>query len=185
MSVTDLAKVGFSPRRLKQIDAWYQAQIDAGALPGAVVAIARQGKVAYMRAIGYQDHDRKIPMVSDAIFWIASMTKPVTGVAAMMLVEEGKLDLEAPVSKYLPDLKDMQVATEETDPATGRTKLALTPAKASDGGAGLLRHTSGLIYPPQFSSTRIHRLYGENVLCAARNRVTNSPSIAAGSCAIL
>jgi CubicO group peptidase (beta-lactamase class C family) len=164
MSVTDPASVGLSPERLAQIDAWYQAQIDVGALPGAVVAIARNGELAYMRAFGHQDRDRKIRMPPDGIFWIASMTKPVTSVAAMMLVEEGKLDLDAPVSRYLPDLKDMQVATEEADPVTGVAKFALAPPKRLMTVRDLLRHTSGLIYPPQYASTRIHRLYGEKVV---------------------
>jgi CubicO group peptidase (beta-lactamase class C family) len=164
MSDVDPSGLGFSPEHLTRIDAWYQAQVDAGALPGAVVAIARNGKVAYRRAIGYQDRDRKIPMDADAIFWIASMTKPITSVAAMMLVEEGKLDLDAPVSRYLPDLKDMQVATEETDAATGETKFALAPQGRLMTVRDLLRHTSGLIYPPQYASTRIHRLYDEKVV---------------------
>jgi CubicO group peptidase (beta-lactamase class C family) len=168
MSVADSASIGFSPRRLTQIDAWYQAQIDAGALPGAVVAIGRNGKVAYMSAVGYQDRGRTIPMRPDAIFWIASMTKPVTSVAAMMLVEEGKLDLDAPVARYLPALEGMQVATEVVDPVTGETTnfalAQLVPQKHLMTVRDLLRHTSGLIYPPQYSSTRIHRLYGEKVV---------------------
>jgi CubicO group peptidase (beta-lactamase class C family) len=168
MRVADPANVDLSSRRLTQIDAWYQAQIDAGALPGAVVAIARNGKLAYMRAVGYQDHDRKIPMVSDAIFWIASMTKPVTSVAAMMLVEEGKLDLDAPVARYLPALDGMQVASEVVDPVTGETTnfalAQLVPQKRPMTVRDLLRHTSGLIYPPQFASTRIHGLYGAKVV---------------------
>jgi CubicO group peptidase (beta-lactamase class C family) len=164
MSMADPTGAGFSLERLAQIDAWYRLQVDAGALPGAVVAISRNGKLAYMRAFGHQDRDRKIRMPPDGIFWVASMTKPVTSVAAMMLVEKGKLDLDAPVSKYLPDLKDMQVATEETDPGTGEAKFALTPQKRLMTVRDLLRHTSGLIYPPQFSSTRIHRLYGEKVI---------------------
>ena len=84
VSVADPASTGFSTERLTQIGAWYQKQIDAGALPGAVVAIARDGKLAYMNAVGYQDRARTVPMRPDAIFWIASMTKPVTSVAAMM-----------------------------------------------------------------------------------------------------
>jgi len=164
LSVADPASIGFSTERLTQIGAWYQKQIDAGALPGAVVAIARDGKLAYVNAIGYQDRARTVPMRPDAIFWIASMTKPVTSVAAMMLVEEGKLDLDAPVSRYLPDLKDMQVATEETDPLTGTARTVLAPQKHAMTVRDLLRHTSGLIYPPQFISTSIHRLYGEKVV---------------------
>jgi CubicO group peptidase (beta-lactamase class C family) len=164
ISVTNRISLGLSPERLSRIDAWYQAQIDADALPGAVVAISRNGTLAYMTAIGYQDHDRKIQMRHDAIFWIASMTKPVTSVAAMMMVEEGRLDLDAPVSRYLPDFEDMQVATEVADPATGETKFALAPQKRPMTVRDLLRHTSGLIYPPQYASTRIHRLYGEKVV---------------------
>jgi CubicO group peptidase (beta-lactamase class C family) len=151
MSVTDPASVEFSPGRLAQIDAWYQAQIDAGALPGAVVAIARNGRLAYMRAFGHQDRDRKIRMSSDGIFWIASMTKPVTSVAAMMLVEQGKLDLDAPISRYLPNLEGMQVATEETDSATGEAKFVLAPQGRLMTIRDLLRHTSGLIYPQGFT----------------------------------
>ena len=73
-------------------------------------------------AIGFQDNAKTIPMKPDAIFWIASMTKPVTSVAAMMLVEDGKLELDAPVSQYLPQLKDMQVGVEKANPATGKKR---------------------------------------------------------------
>ena len=81
-------------------------------MPGAVVAIAKDGKLAYLQAIGFQDRAKTIPMKTDSIFWIASMTKPITSVAAMILVDDGKLDLDAPVAHYLPELKDMQVAVE-------------------------------------------------------------------------
>jgi CubicO group peptidase (beta-lactamase class C family) len=164
MTATDPESLGFSTTRLARITSWYNARVEAGDLPGAVVAIARNGKLAYLKAIGFQDRAKTIPMNPDAIFWIASMTKPVTSVAAMMLVEEGKLDLDAPVTRYLPDLKDMQVATEEADPVTGEVKFALVPPKRLMTVRDLLRHTSGLIYPPQFASTRIHRLYGEKVV---------------------
>jgi CubicO group peptidase (beta-lactamase class C family) len=164
MPVTDPSSIGFSAERLSQIGAWFQTQIDAGVLPGAVVAIARNGKIAYMGAIGHKDRDRKIPMRPDGIFWIASMTKPVTSVAAMMLVEEGRLVLDAPVAQYLPDLKNMQVATEETDPANGETKFTLAPQMRMMTVRDLLRHTSGLIYPPQYLGTKIQRLYGEKVV---------------------
>ena len=93
----------FSQARLARIAAWQQTQVDAGAISGAVSAIARNGKVAYLQAVGFRDNAKTIPLQPDAIFWIASMTKPVTSVAAMMLVEEGKLDLAAPVHQYLPE----------------------------------------------------------------------------------
>jgi CubicO group peptidase (beta-lactamase class C family) len=155
--------LGFSATRLRRIGAWYQARVDAGELPGAVVAIARDGKLAYLEAIGFQDNAKTIPMKADAIFWIASMTKPVTSVAAMMLVEEGKLDLDAPVSRYLPELKDMQVGVEKPDPATGKKEITLEPQKRAMTVRDLLRHTSGLVYPPQFNDSAINRLYNKAV----------------------
>jgi len=133
---------GFSPERLARIAPWYQSQVDAGKLPGAVVAIARNGKLAYLQAIGTFDRAGRIPLTPDAIFWIASMTKPVTSVAAMMLVEEGKLDLAAPVSRYLPELKDMQVSVEKTDPGTGKSDVVLEAPKRPMEVIDLLRHTS-------------------------------------------
>jgi CubicO group peptidase (beta-lactamase class C family) len=90
------------------------------------------------------------------------MTKPVTAVAAMMLVEEGKLYLDAPVYQYLPELKNMEVAVEDADPATGGTKLVLEPPKRPMTVLDLLRHTSGLLYP-QEGTTAAHRLYRKAV----------------------
>src|SRR5215831_19228391 len=136
--------LGFSSSRLARIAAWQQAQVDAGAFSGAVAAIARNGKVAYLRAVGFRDRAKTIPLESDAIFWIASMSKPVTSVAAMMLAEEGKLDLAAPVHQYLPELKDMMVGVETSDPASGETKLVLETQKHPMTVLDLLRHTSGL-----------------------------------------
>ncbi len=146
LTTPDPVGAGFSPERLARIAPWYQSQIDTGALPGAVVAIARDGKLAYLQAIGTYDRAGKIPLKPDAIFWIASMTKPVTSVAAMMLVEEGKLDLTAPVGQYLPELKDMRVGLERAP--------AKRPMQVND----LLRHTSGLTYP-QEGTDELHRTY--------------------------
>ena len=148
MTASDPESLGFSTLQLERIASWYQARVDD--LPGAVVGIARNGKLAYLKAIGFQDRGKTIPMRSDAIFWIGSMTKPVTSVAAMILVEQRKLDLDAPVSLYLPELADMQVATEKT----GTTELALAPPKRPMTVRDLLRHTSGLVYPPQFIDSR-------------------------------
>src|SRR5260370_28249270 len=94
---------GFSVERLARIAPWYQSQIDAGALPGAVVALARNGKLAYLQAIGTYDRAGKVPLTPDAVFWIASMTKPVTSVAARMLAQEGNLQLSAPGSRSPPE----------------------------------------------------------------------------------
>jgi CubicO group peptidase (beta-lactamase class C family) len=119
--------------------------VESGELPGAVLTIARNGKLAYLQAVGFQDHAKQVRMRPDSIFWIASMTKPVTSVAAMILVEQGKLDLDAPVAKYLPELNDMQVATEKTDLTTGTTGFTYEAQKRPMTVRDLLRHTSDLI----------------------------------------
>jgi CubicO group peptidase (beta-lactamase class C family) len=156
----DLEALGFSSSRLARIAAWQQSQVDAGAFSGAVAAIARNGKIAYLRAVGFRDRAKTIPLQNDAIFWIASMTKPVTSVAAMILVEEGKLDLAAPVHQYLPEIKDMMVGVETTDPASGQSRLALEPQKRPMTVEDLLRHTSGLVYYDR-GTTAVHKLYAE------------------------
>ncbi len=148
----DAKSLGFSAARLARIAPWYQARFDSfspsdGLVPGAVVAIAKGGKLAYLQAIGFQDRAKTIPMKTNSIFWIASMSKPVTSVAAMILVDDGKLDLDAPVARYLPEIGDMRVASETTDPATGETDYGLDPPKRPMTVRDLLRHTSGLIYP--------------------------------------
>src|SRR5262245_46469392 len=77
--------LGFSSPWLARIEAWQQSQVDAGVISGAVAAIARNGRVAYLRAVGFRDYAKTMPLRPDAIFWIASMTKPVVSVVAMML----------------------------------------------------------------------------------------------------
>ncbi len=151
----DAKAIGFSAARLARIAPWYQARFDSfspsdGLVPGAVVAIAKGGKLAYLQAIGFQDRAKTIPMKINSIFWIASMSKPVTSVAAMILADDGKLELDAPVAKYLPEIGEMRVAFQETNPATGETEYGIglpqrpkRPMTVRD----LLRHTSGLIYP--------------------------------------
>src|SRR5436305_1377261 len=141
--VADPETLGFSSSRLARIAGWQQTQVDAGAFSGAVAAIARNGKVAWLSAVGFRDRARTDPMRPDAIFWIASMTKPVTSVAAMMLVEEGKLDLTAPVSNYLPEFAATMVAVESRDPATGKAAIATEPQKRPMTVEDLLRHTAG------------------------------------------
>ena len=161
--VSDPEGLGFSPSRLERIAAWQKGQVDAGAFSGAVAAIARNGKVAYLRAVGFRDHAKTVPLRSDAIFWIASATKPITSVAAIMLVEEGKLDLAAPVHQYIPTFKDVMVGVETRDPARGETKLTLEPQKRPMIVEDLLRHTSGLVYQDQ-GDAAVHKLYRESEL---------------------
>jgi len=164
-AVGDSDSLGFSARRLARITSWFEAQTKKGDPSGFVVAIARDGKLAYLQPTGFADRDRKIPMRPDSIFRIGSMSKQITSVATMMLVDEGKLDLDAPVAQYLPELKDMQVV--KTDPATGDAILLdLEPPKRAMTIRDLLRNTSGLVYAgpdyadPGFGNAAIHALYG-------------------------
>ena len=138
--------VGFSSERLKRLTSVFQTDVDKGTIPGAVVLIARNGKVAYLEAFGFQDREKKVPMSTDAIFRIASMSKPLTSVAIMMLVEEGKIQLEDPVSVYLPEFKNLQVGVEKVNADTGKPELSLEPARRQMTIQDLLRHTSGLTY---------------------------------------
>jgi CubicO group peptidase (beta-lactamase class C family) len=136
----------------------FQGYVDVGQLPGAVVLIARNSKLAYLRAFGYQDREKRVGMTPSSIFRIASMTKPITTTAAMMLVEEGKLDIAAPVSQYLPEFKDTQVGVEKRDANTGNTELVLEPQKRPMTVQDLMRHTAGLVYG-QFGDGLIHKAY--------------------------
>jgi CubicO group peptidase (beta-lactamase class C family) len=146
LTTPDPVGAGFSPARLARIAPWYQAEIKSGAYTGVVVAIAREGKLAYLQAVGTYDRAGKIPLKPDAIFWIASMTKPVTSVAAMILVDEGKLALTDPVSKYIPAVADMRVGLEGAPQKR--------PMQVSD----LLRHTSGFAYADE-GNDALHRAY--------------------------
>ena len=138
-------EVGMSSDRLGRLDAAMHKAVESGELPGAVVLIARDGQLVYAKSFGWQDRDQNIPMRNDSIFRLYSMTKPVVSVAAMMLVEEGKLGLQEPVSKYIPEFKDMKVGVESAD-AEGKPVLKLVDAKRQITVQDLLRHTSGLTY---------------------------------------
>jgi CubicO group peptidase (beta-lactamase class C family) len=127
-------EAGFSADRLGRIGTWMRAEIEAGRIPGAVVAIGRGGKLAYYEAFGFRDRDARALMPRDAVFRIASMTKPFASLALMMLVEEGRVMLWHPVSRYIPEFKDMKVGMER---ASAEREITVQD---------LLRHTSGLTY---------------------------------------
>jgi CubicO group peptidase (beta-lactamase class C family) len=135
-SVTKPEEVGISSKRLDRIATVLRSEIDKGLIPGAVVAIARKGKLVYYDSFGYLDKIAGTPMRKDAIFAIASMTKPLTAVGTLTLYEEGRLLLNDPVGNYLPQLATMQVAT-----ATGTE-----PARRQPTLQDLMRHTAGLTY---------------------------------------
>jgi CubicO group peptidase (beta-lactamase class C family) len=153
-------EAGFSSERLNRITTFFQSEVDKGAFPGAVLVVARNGKIVYRQVVGYQDREKKIPMKADTVFRIFSMTKPVTSVAVMMLAEEGKIDLMAPVVQYLPEFKDVKVGVEKMDPAGGKPYLAFQPPVRPMTVQDLLRHTSGLVYGP-FGNTLVHQEYNK------------------------
>ena len=136
---TDPSDAGFSAPRLALIRAALERDIAAGLLPGAVVGIGRRGRIAYLEAIGQRDPASGQPMWADAVFSIASMTKPMTSVAIMMLAEEGRLLLGDPASKFLPQMANMKVAKSPT-----ADTLETVPAEREMTVQDLLRHTSGL-----------------------------------------
>jgi CubicO group peptidase (beta-lactamase class C family) len=152
--------VGFSSERLRRVTDTFQSEVDKGAIPGAVVLIARNGKLAYFEAFGFQNRENKEPMKTDAIFRIASMSKPITSVAVMMLVEEGKIQLLDPVSHYLPEFKGVQVGVEKLNTTTGNSELIGEPPRQEMTIQDLLRHTSGLTYGI-FGKSLVKQAYNE------------------------
>jgi len=149
--------VGLSAERLERIALVLRADIERGLLPGAVVAIARKGRLAYYESFGYLDKAAGTPMPKDAIFAIASMTKPMVGVGIMMLVEESRIAMTDPVSKWFPALGKLPVGVTKAD-AAGQMILETVPAKREMTIQDLLRHTSGLTYGGR-GSTPVHKMY--------------------------
>lgn len=150
--------VGMSSDRLAVIGKVLNADIAAGRLPGAVLAIVRKGKLVYFEAFGYRDKAARIPMTTDTIFNIASMTKPLTTVAALTLLEQGRLSIDDPLSKYLPQFANMRVALLNP---TGDAILDTVPAKRPITLQDLMRHTSGVIYGNR-GVTAVHKLYPQS-----------------------
>jgi len=140
---------GVSAERLARISTAMRTEVDKGTFPGAVTLVARNGRVVHFEATGFLDAAKTKPMTKDAIFRLASMTKPLVSVATMMLVEQGALKLNDPISNWLPELKDLKVETAAGDVAPTR------PVIVQD----LLRHTAGLVYGGSTRSPRIKKMY--------------------------
>ena len=136
---------GFSPDRLNRIASVMKAEIEKGTMPGAVSLIARNGKIVHLEAHGYLDAAKTKPMAKDAVFRAFSMTKPFTSVAAMSLVEQGKISLRDPISTWMPEFKEMKVYVERQD-ERGKTTREVVPARRQITVQDLLRHTSGFTY---------------------------------------
>ena len=142
---TQPAEAGLSPKALARIGDYLKNEIATNKIPGAVMMIQRRGKVAYYETFGVRDPATKAPMTANTIFRIYSMSKPITTVAAMMLVEEGKLQLGDPVANYIPAFKDVKVGVEKKG-EDGKTTLDLVPSRRPMTVQDLMRHTSGITY---------------------------------------
>ena len=152
-------QVGVSKEKLGRIHDVLQQNIDDGKLAGTVVLVARKGKLIYADAAGFQDKDEGKPMALDSIFRIYSMTKPLVSVAAMMLVEDGKIQLSEPVSKFLPAFKGQQVSVARPDSEFARITYANVPADREIIVQDLLRHTAGLAYGEITLNTPVRDAY--------------------------
>ena len=144
--------VGLSAERLQRIHQMIQRHIDAGEITGAVTLVARKGQIAWVDAAGVMDLDTKAPMKRDSLFRLASMTKPVIGTAMMMMLEEGKISLSDPVSKYIPEFKNIKVGILQSPGGRGAgaapPKYYTVPADRELTIKELLTHTSGLVAGP-------------------------------------
>ena len=145
-------EVGLSSERLKRVSELLQRHVDARSLSGAVTLVARNGRVAHLEAHGLMDLAGKKAMQKDAIFRIMSMTKPIVGVAVLMMMEEGKVRLNDPVSRFIPEYKELKVAVAQPGAAAGRSggaaaapRFYTVPAEREITVRDLLTHTSGLM----------------------------------------
>lgn len=155
-------QVGLSQERLKRIRPAMERVIAKGDMAGGIGLIARRGKIAYFDTWGMADREANKPMSKDSIFRMYSMTKAVTGVAVMTLYEDGRFSLRDPVSKFLPEFKQMSVAVEKTDPVSNKRIFYTVPAERDITILDLLRHTSGLNYagPRDENNEPIYRKVG-------------------------
>ncbi len=149
--------VGMSSERLARIGAVLKGDIERGLTPGAVIAVARRGKLVMLDAYGWRDKAAGVPMTTDTIFNIASMTKPMVAAGALMLYEQGRLLMDDPLSKYFPKFVGMRVAARD---AQGQPTNDTVPAQRQITIQDLMRHTSGLIYGGR-GTTLVHKQYPE------------------------
>ena len=177
-------EVGFSSDRLRRINELVQRHIAAGSFSGAVTLVARHGRVAHLEGHGLMDIESKKPMQKDGLFRIMSMTKPVVGASILMLVEEGKIRLTDPASRFIPELKGLKVAVAQTTgpaapPAPGtqpQPRFYTVPAEREITIRDLLTHTSGLVSGTMSNSAaRGVALTGKESLADYLPRLANVP----------
>src|ERR1700686_2383403 len=152
----------FSRAGLERVGDYIRNEIATGKIPGAILLIQQHGKPVYFENFGVRDVVTRLPMTADTIFRIYSMSKPIASAAAMMLVEDGKLSLDDPVSKYIPAFADVKVGVEKRD-ENGKTALMLEPLNRPITIEDLLRHTSGLTYG-FYGDSAVRKLYVDSDL---------------------
>jgi CubicO group peptidase (beta-lactamase class C family) len=148
----------FSREKLQRVGDYIRNEIATGKIPGAVILIQQQGQPVYFESFGLRDVESRRPMTADSIFRLYSMSKAITSVAAMMLVDDGKLRLDDPLSKYIPAFAEAKVGVEKPD-----GKLALEPLQRPITIEDLLRHTSGLTYG-FYGDSAVRKLYANSGL---------------------
>ena len=171
MPTAEPEEVGLSSERLERIHELMQQNINAGNFAGAVTVVARYGRVAYFEAHGMMDLEAQKPMAKDAIFSIMSMTKPIVGASILMMLEEGKVRLNDPVSKFIPQLDDLNVAIPLPDPpaspfapapkAPSEPRFYTMPADRDITVRDLMTHTSGMVSGPISNSQNRKVIYKE------------------------
>jgi CubicO group peptidase (beta-lactamase class C family) len=135
----------FNPQKLERVGDYLRDQIAQGKIPGAIVLIRQHGKTVYHEHFGVRDVATKLPMTDDTIFRLFSMSKPITNLVAMMLIEEGKIRLDDPVAKYIPSFANVKVGVE-SQAENGAKRLELVPPKRPPTVLDLMRQTSGITY---------------------------------------
>src|SRR3954471_17232106 len=149
----------FSAEGLARVGDYIRNEIESAKIPGAILLIQQHGKPVYFESFGVRDVATQLPMTADTIFRLYSMSKPITSVAAMMLVEDGKLKLDDPVSKYIPAFAGMRVGVAKPGD-DGKPALALEPLNRPVTIEDLLRHTSGLTYG-FYGDDAVRKLYAQ------------------------
>jgi len=160
-------QVGMSKAKLERVHEALAQQVADGKLPGTVVLVARKGKLVYADTAGFQDKDEGKPMALDSLFRIYSMTKPLVSVAAMILVEDGTIQLTDPLSKFFPAFKGQQVSVAKSDNELARVTYTLAAADREATVQDLLRHTSGLAYGEITTNAPVKDAYAKSGLYLA------------------
>jgi CubicO group peptidase (beta-lactamase class C family) len=155
--------VGLSSEKLNEIDTVLEADIAANKINGAVLLVARNGKIAYFKSYGYRDNEKKLPMEKDSIFRVYSMTKSLAAVGIAMLKDDGKLAFEDPVEKYIPSFKDVKVGEVSKD-ENGKYVVTMVPPSNVMTIQNLATHTSGLdgVLGPKPGITELYTQAGLN-----------------------